>query len=120
MDDQTAEVFASLGTSEALGLVIELLERPAGATVSDLENHCGLRQPTVTRLTQALARAGVLERDPKTRVYSLSAAEETRRLIDGATELALLALKARASTTQAVQRRVRKTRLKSAENSEQV
>lgn len=112
MSDMTAAVFGSLATSEAIGLVTQLLERDeAGATVTELQEATDLPQPTVTRALQALAQAGLLSRDRTTKAYAVASPEAVRHLFDQATGIALGALKTRTDETEALQRRVRKSRL---------
>lgn len=112
MTDMTAVVFASLASPEAIGLLVQLLERDElGATVTELQAATELPQPTVTRALQALAQAGLLSRDRTTKAYAVASPEAVRHLLDQASDLALGALKARTVETEALQRRVRKSRL---------
>jgi len=114
MTDMTAAVFDALGSAEAVALVVRLLEEGAsGATVSQLQEATELPQPKVTRALQGLFRVGILRRDQTTKAYVVASAEDTRRLLDQASELALAALKTRTDETESLQRRVRKTRLSS-------
>jgi DNA-binding IclR family transcriptional regulator len=120
MTDMTAAVFDALGSTEAVDLVVRLLgQGAAGATVGQLQEAASLPQPTVTRALQCLLRVGILKRDQTTKAYVVASAEDTRRLLDQASELALAALKTRTAETESLQRRVRKTRLSSAKGSGQ-
>ena len=117
MSDMTAAVLGSLASPDALTMVAELLERHEGATVTELEKATGLPQPTVTRTLQALARAGLLNRDRPTKAYTVASPEAVRRLLDEASALALAVLKARTGDAESLQRRVRKSRLSTAPGS---
>jgi DNA-binding IclR family transcriptional regulator len=115
MSEMTATVFGSLASSEALAIVVKLLEVGAdGATVTELHEATDLPQPTVTRNLQALAAAGLLTRDRTTKAYAIGTAEDVRRLLDQASEIALRGLQRRTTETEALQRRVRKSRLSTA------
>jgi DNA-binding IclR family transcriptional regulator len=109
MRPQTAAIFASLSSAEAIELVVQLLERRQ-ATVSELVMQTGLPQPTVTRYLAELAKAGVLARERAAGPYSVAAVEETRQFLDHATTFALITLQVRTSNEQALQRRVRKSK----------
>src|SRR4051794_19226802 len=111
MADRIAEIFAALGSEEALDLVIALLERPDGTSVTDLAAATGYNQPKVTRTIQALNRVGLIARNRGDSPLQLSQPEEVRRLIDQVSVTALRALAVETETATARQRRTRKTRL---------
>src|ERR1700722_16422236 len=98
----TARIFGSLSTLEAIELVVVLLERQNGATVTELTDLTGLAQPKVTRTLQTLARAGVVSRSQTSKAYAVTATEETRRFLDQAIDLALTTEERRVSETRAL------------------
>jgi DNA-binding IclR family transcriptional regulator len=114
MRDRTAEILQALGTQEALDLVVEMLERPQGTSITELQEATAYNQPKITRTIQVLERAGLVERGQGESPLALAHAEDVRRLVDGAAALAGKALAEEVDAVTGRQRRVRKSRLRGA------
>jgi DNA-binding MarR family transcriptional regulator len=114
MPDRTAEILQALGSQEALDLVVEMLGRPQGTSVTELEAATPYNQPKVTRTIQGLERAGLIARGQSEKPLTLAHAEDVRRLVDQAAGIALKALTEETDSVARRQRRARKTRLRGA------
>jgi DNA-binding IclR family transcriptional regulator len=116
MHPQTYSVLEAIGSAEAVSLLLEILERPAG--VDDLATRAGLSKSTTSRRLRDLALAGVVSRARPRDPYSLTCDEPTRRLLEAASSLASAILEARGTAEQQFERRVRKSRLSNLEEGE--
>ena len=113
MEAQTYSVLEATGSREAVSLLLEILERPA--SIEELAERAGVSKTTASRRLKELALAGVLSRTRPRDPYQLTCAEPSRQFLLAASELARAILQAREEAERTLDRRVRKTRLRSQE-----
>jgi predicted transcriptional regulator len=116
MQPQTYSLLAALSSPESVELVLALLEQPG--SVEELARRLEITSPTASRRLEGLALAGVVTRASSRSAYEVVSPEETRRVLDAFSDLSISILEKRASAEQALQRRVRKTRLRASSKSE--
>jgi DNA-binding IclR family transcriptional regulator len=119
MADQTARLFAALGATEAVELLVTLLEIGEGS-VGRLVDAVGCSQPTASRYLKELASLGVLRRTSTQGAYLIACPDEVRTLLDAAVATSVAVLAKRREAEAALQRRVRRTRFSEAKQDDDV
>jgi DNA-binding IclR family transcriptional regulator len=109
VEPQTYSLLSALSSRESIDLVLALLER--SGSVEDLARRTSIPSATVSRRLRELAFAGVVSRERPRDPFTLTCAEETRRVLEAVGSLALEVLRVRHAEEETLQRTIRKTRL---------
>jgi DNA-binding IclR family transcriptional regulator len=116
MDGQTYSLFEAMGSRaarEGLDLLLALLEEPG--SVEQLAARTGIASATASRRLDDLALVGLVSRDRPRGAYTATCPEPTRRFLEAASDLAKATLDERRKSEEQFRRRVRRTRLKTAD-----
>ena len=113
MDSQTYPIFQAIGSRkslEGLALLFALLDGPA--TVEALAKDVGQSSSTASRRLDDLSLAGLVTRPSPRGAYELMCLEPTRRFLEAGHELATAILDVRQRGEAALDRQIKKSRLK--------
>ncbi len=118
MDGQTYSLFEAMGSRAArdgLDLLLALLEEPG--SVEQLAARTGVASATASRRLDDLALVGLVSRERPRGPYTVTCPEPMRRFLEAASDLAKATLDERRKSEEQFRRRVRRTRLRTAEAS---
>lgn len=94
-----------------------LLEK-GNATIGELAIATKLPQPTVSHLVVRMTDLGLVGRDRPSRAVTLLHSEETRAVLEAVSKLAARTLERKSQEEQDLRRRLRRTRLNVADESD--